>query len=98
MQLRIIVLLFAAVAHAIDITLFRGMGCGGGEGLVCTGMNPDQCCTSEYGESYRSIGFFAIPHEWEVWIEGYRGGSCQQLAALDLVIGRCFGCLEYCKL
>jgi hypothetical protein len=71
-----ILLSLATAASAIDIRFFTGSKCNGGAELQCGGIGANTCC--QIGYKVSSIGFFAIPTNWNVVTRSYvNGNACR---------------------
>ncbi|PVH91971.1 hypothetical protein DM02DRAFT_702041 [Periconia macrospinosa] len=65
----------AATVSAIDIKLHSSNNCGGGLYAYCTNWGPDSCCGQNIA-AYLSVGFYAIPTNWNVETRAHTGGFC----------------------
>ena len=66
-----ILLGFFASASAIDI-YFHNSGDCSGSASVCTGVNPNICCT---GDS-PTVAYRGVPTNWHLNAQGFSGGGC----------------------
>ena len=66
-------LLFGLVgsASAIDVYFHSADNCNGAA-IVCTGLNPDVCCT---GNS-PSVAYRGVPTNWHINAQGFSNGGC----------------------
>ncbi|KAK1484635.1 hypothetical protein CTAM01_12879 [Colletotrichum tamarilloi] len=69
-----------ATVSAIDIYGYKNNEkCGGGDYIVCTNANPNDCCVRSSGDTFRSIGFRAIPTNWRIIGRAFSGGDCKNV-------------------
>lgn len=69
-----------ATVSAIDIYGYTSNEkCGSGAHAVCVNANPGSCCVSASGDIFRSIGFRAIPTNWNIIGQAYNGGGCKNV-------------------
>lgn len=66
-----------ATVSAIDIRGFPADQHCKGTYTACTNASPNDCCVSASGNVYGSIGFYAIPKNWNIITRAYNGGSCK---------------------
>lgn len=88
-----------ATVSAIDIYGYRNNEkCGGTDRVVCTNVNPGTCCPRASGNTWRAIGFQAIPTNWQIVGSGYTGGDCKNIWHSEVSNGRqnmCCGGYNY---
>lgn len=80
---------FVATVSAIDVYGYRSNEkCGGNDRVVCVNVNPGVCCISATTDTYRAIGFSAIPTNWQIVGSGYTGGGCSNIWHSEVSNGR----------
>lgn len=94
MQYLQIILALAAAASALDIRMRTASGCGGQYYVACTNVNPNQCCFTNSGTRYPSVGFTPFPSNWRIQVKGYTGGGCNNLQSVQLISGVTNYCLS----
>ncbi|KAK4042046.1 hypothetical protein C8A01DRAFT_14300 [Parachaetomium inaequale] len=77
-----------ASAAAIDVEFHSGSDCGGGA-TICTGLEPNACCT---GNS-PSVAYRYVPREWTLNAEGYSGGGCYTIVWRTEFRGQDYACM-----
>ncbi|KAK1672157.1 hypothetical protein BDP55DRAFT_718280 [Colletotrichum godetiae] len=69
-----------ATVSAIDVYGYRSNEkCSGNDYIVCRNVNPDDCYVRASGDVFRSIGFRAIPTNWNIIGRAHSGGDCKNL-------------------
>ncbi|KAK4126753.1 hypothetical protein N657DRAFT_668789 [Parathielavia appendiculata] len=77
-----------ASASAIDVYFHGSSDCSGGA-AVCTGINPNVCCT---GNSV-SVAYRGVPTNWHINAQGYSGGGCGSPKWLADINGQTWYCM-----
>lgn len=78
-----------ATVSAIDIYGYRtDTHCKGSDRIVCQNANPGDCCVRASGDTFRAIGFEAIPTNWQITGTGYTGGDCKNIWHSEVSNGR----------
>ncbi|OHE92198.1 hypothetical protein CORC01_12492 [Colletotrichum orchidophilum] len=89
MNLSQIFLSLIATVSAIDVYGYRSNEkCSRGDYIVCTNVNPNDCCIRASGDVFRSIGFRAIPTNWNIVGRAHSGGDCKNLKYVTQSNGR----------
>lgn len=90
----LITTLLATAATAVDLHLEFAGGCStSGGGYVCTGWNPDTCCSVNAGLFFASGSFQAIPGNWNLQARGHAGPNCGAIRDQQDSRGRDYVCL-----
>ncbi|KAF3011845.1 hypothetical protein E8E14_003921 [Neopestalotiopsis sp. 37M] len=94
MQISHILIGLVGTVSAIDIYGYRSNEkCSGGDHIVFTNINPDDCAISASGNVFRSIGIRAIPTQWNIIGRAFTGGGCKNLKFVAQSLGRTDICL-----
>ncbi|KAK1625125.1 hypothetical protein BDP81DRAFT_409454 [Colletotrichum phormii] len=71
-----ILLSLIATVSAIDVYGYRSNEkCSGNDYIVCRNVNPEVCCTRASGDVFKSIGFRAIPTNWNIYVTQSNGAE-----------------------
>ena len=87
-----ILLGLVATVSAIDSYFHLGENCDG-PAIVCTGLNPDVCCTAS---ASNSVGYRGIPLDWSISTTAFTGGGCTNYGNRGSASGSNFICMPRC--
>ncbi|KAM0344787.1 hypothetical protein ACHAPU_007162 [Fusarium lateritium] len=95
---RILILGLAATVSAVDIRFYSNNqgACYSGPWIGCPNSNPNFCCTAT-GQFYATVGIVAVPGDWTLTANGYRGDGCESWQQAAIGRGRdfCLGATGY---
>jgi hypothetical protein len=93
-----VILGLAATVAAVDIRFYSNNqgACYSGPWIGCPNANPNFCCTAT-GRFYATVGIVAVPGDWTLTANGYRGAGCESWQQAAIGRGRdfCLGATGY---
>ncbi|KAF5666091.1 hypothetical protein FHETE_6392 [Fusarium heterosporum] len=93
-----LVLGLVAAVSAVDIRFYSNNqgACYSGPWISCPNANPNLCCTAT-GRFYATVGIVAVPGDWTLTANGYRGAGCESWQQAAIGRGRdfCLGATGY---
>ncbi|KAG5656057.1 hypothetical protein KAF25_001627 [Fusarium avenaceum] len=93
-----VILGLAVTVSAVDIRFYSNNqgACYSGPWIGCPNANPNMCCTAT-GQFYATVGIVAVPGDWTLTANGYRGAGCESWQQAAIGRGRdfCLGAIGY---